>query len=538
MKAGQRLGPFVVEAPIGRGAMGEVYRARYEKTGQPVAIKMVPPEMSHDPKLVARFERELNILRKLRHPHIVQSYGAGRHGTLRFYAMEFVDGGSLLDVLKERGAVPWEDVVRYGKQVCEALQYAHEQGIIHRDLKPANLLLTNDGTLKLSDFGIARDNDATALTAAGRTVGTYAYMAPEQIKGNPPISHKTDLYALGCVLYELLSGQPPFEGRTPVELFYQHLEKKPERVMLRAMECPVWLNAVVMNLLEKDPEKRPFDAGAVVQALDEVMEKVASQTSLSQHVLSGEPTSLNMPTEGSSKVRDLVEKPKKKRKKTEQGPLYERTWFLATALSLGIALVVWTFWPLSEQQLFQRAERLMQSEAPADWDRAKTDYLDPLRSRFPSSSHLPKVDEFLDQIAMHKAEERLKFIGRLGQQPTHEGESLLLQARQFEQFGDRVTAIEKYRGLLTVLPDTTENRVYRQLARRNIAKLETEGSERTNAVDIVTAALERAEKLYTAGNVLDARRIWSSVVSLYAKNQELEPLVAQARARLEKPGSQ
>ena len=169
-----------------------------------------------------------------------------------------------------------------------ALEYAHNHGIIHRDLKPANLFLGKDGRLKLGDFGIARDTQATALTAAGRTVGTYAYMAPEQISGKPPVSRKTDLYALGCVMFEMLTGKPPFVAPTPAEMLFAHLEQEPPAGHAStALDCPIWLENLVLKLLEKDPEERYYDALALQVALDEVAEKVAGTKSVAQQTVAG-----------------------------------------------------------------------------------------------------------------------------------------------------------------------------------------------------------------------------------------------------------
>ncbi|MSR60413.1 MAG: serine/threonine protein kinase, partial [Planctomycetaceae bacterium] len=204
------IGPFELGERIGVGGMGIVYRAVYTKTGTPVAIKILSPDLSNEVSLQKRFEREISILKKLLHPHIVRYYGGGKIGMQRFYAMELVTGGSLESYLKAKKRLPWEEAVAIGLQVAQALEHAHTAGVIHRDLKPANLMLTKDRKVKLTDFGIARDTTATALTAAGRTVGTYAYMAPEQIRGKPPVDKKTDLYALGCVLFEMLTGETPF----------------------------------------------------------------------------------------------------------------------------------------------------------------------------------------------------------------------------------------------------------------------------------------------------------------------------------------
>ena len=229
MLIGQHVGPFEVDSEIGSGAMGTVYRAKWHKDGKavPVALKVVALGLAGNEGAMARFEREANILKQLRHPHIVRLYATGRHKQTPFIAMEFVDGEALDRILGRRGQLSWEEVVAYGKQLCEALQHAHEKGIIHRDLKPSNLMVTPDGTLKLTDFGIAKDTDVTALTGANSTIGTAAYMSPEQCKGDRNLSAKSDLYSLGIVLYELVTGRKPFTADTTVEMFLKHVNEKP-----------------------------------------------------------------------------------------------------------------------------------------------------------------------------------------------------------------------------------------------------------------------------------------------------------------------
>jgi len=526
----RQLGPFLIKEKLGGGGMGVVYRATYTKTGHQVALKLLHADQSAEPRLVARFERELEILKKLKHPHIVPCYGGGKVGSQRFMAMELVEGGSLHKELLRRRVLPWQEVVRMGLQICDALEHAHEHGIIHRDLKPSNLLLTTTGQLKLADFGIARDTDATGLTATGRTVGTFAYMAPEQIRGFPPVTHKTDLYALGCVLFELLAGRPPFEGQSPPEVMYAHVEKAPPRVTTIALDCPIWFDALLGQLLEKDPEKRPRDAAMVRQALLEIEDRVREQASIASQAVSGAPTALGATGEA-RQVRQLL-KPKKK-KKRETGAFYERTWFLLLCLALLVAFVAWGLWPPSEEALYAGAKPLMESDDPVDWDRAVTRYLRKMKDRFPQGQYADQMQQWFDKIEMHKAEERLKNKLRLGLDLETEGERLYALARRYEQFGDRVTALEKYDSLKNLLAGRDDARVYINLAQRQIARISSAGEEPADRVAIVRAALERAEAAYTQGNVLAAREAWQSIVALYGDNQELRPLVRQARARLQ-----
>src|SRR6516165_1267623 len=221
MLLGQSIGPFAIEKEVGNGAMGTVYLARHEK-GVRVAIKVMAPGLSS--KVASeRFKRESDILKQLKHPNIVRLIASGRYRNSPFYAMEYIEGESLDQVMARRGRITWEEVVAIGQQLCAGLQHAHERGIVHRDLKPSNLMVLEDGTIKLTDFGIAKDLDVTQLTAANCTVGTAAYMSPEQCRGDPNITAKSDLYSLGIMFYELLTGKKPFTAESAMLMFELHV---------------------------------------------------------------------------------------------------------------------------------------------------------------------------------------------------------------------------------------------------------------------------------------------------------------------------
>jgi eukaryotic-like serine/threonine-protein kinase len=200
---------FRLGAPLGVGTVGTVYRAESDDLDTPAAVKILHPNIAHDEQIVDRFQREIVIMERLNHPHIVRHYGGGLIDGQYFYAMQLLDHGSLKDRLRQHGPLSWPQAAAYAAQIASALQHAHNHGIIHRDLKPSNLFFAGDGRLVLGDFGIAHDIHDTDITADGITVGTYAYMSPEQICADREITGKADLYSLGCVLYEMLSGKPP-----------------------------------------------------------------------------------------------------------------------------------------------------------------------------------------------------------------------------------------------------------------------------------------------------------------------------------------
>ena len=269
----RQLAEFELGENIGVGTVGSIFQARDKVHDCNVAVKILQATVSEDPVVSARFEREMLILGKLSHPHIVHYFGGGRDGRQYFYAMELIAGGSLRDLLNESVRLPWQEVAGLAIQVCSALQHAHNHGVIHRDLKPTNLMFTPSGEIKLTDFGIALDATAPTITDAGLTVGSYAYMSPEQIKGED-VTGKTDLYALGCLLYEALTGRLPYPGKNFAEIFEQHLKSEPPSVRDFDPDIPAPIDELLRALLAKDPAQRPFNARSVQAALMQAIDPI------------------------------------------------------------------------------------------------------------------------------------------------------------------------------------------------------------------------------------------------------------------------
>lgn len=260
------LGPV-----LGTGTVGTVYQCRIAEFDEPLAVKLLQLAISNDELIRSRFRREMDILERLNHPHIIRYFGGGEHEGQLFYAMELLDRGNMRDMLDRFGQLSWQEVASIGRQVCSALQYAHNQGIIHRDLKPGNLFIKADANVKLGDFGIARDTQSADITSQGLTVGTHAYMSPEQITGESAINGQADLYSLGCVLFELLTGHKPFQGTNFAVLFEQHLRVPAPRVTQFVPDCPAKLADIIAKLLEKEPNDRPFNARAVQGVMHELL---------------------------------------------------------------------------------------------------------------------------------------------------------------------------------------------------------------------------------------------------------------------------
>ena len=526
----RRLGPFLLKERLGAGGMGVVYRATHIETRRQVAVKVLSAKAAGNKRIVARFARELEILKALKHPNIVRCFGGGRQGSEIYLVMELVTGGSIAGMIRRRGRLSWESTIDYALQVCDGLAYAHEWSIVHRDLKSANLLLTKEGQVKIADFGIARVQFGKKLTAAKHTVGTMAYIAPEQIKGDPPISHRTDLYTLGCVMFEMLTGRLPFVAETMAQLIYQHLEETPPRVSTIALDCPVWLDALVNQLLEKDPLKRPHDATAVALALREAKEKAASGAAVAQAATG--PSALRVGQEKSEvkEVRELLGKKKKRKKK--HGPFYEQIWFLVACLAVVVGAAAWAFWPLNEEQLYQRAEPLMATSDEVQWKRAREKFLEPMLERFPRGAHATWANDQIDKIEMAQAEKRLKLHAKRGAKPDGEGERLYADAARFEEFGDRLTAYDKYKSIADIVPAAGKDRPFVKLAEKRAKELIDQSKSEDARLALIQGRLDDADQLEANGKRMEARKIWSSIVTLYGDNRELEPLVKRAQQRL------
>jgi Tol biopolymer transport system component len=270
---GTRLGPYEILSPLGAGGMGEVYRARDTRLARDVAVKVLPQHLSAEPEVRARFEREARTVSSLNHPHICTLFDVGRENETDYLVMELVEGETLAARLG-RGALPLPEVYRLGAQIADALDRAHRAGVIHRDLKPANVMVTKAGA-KLMDFGLARATGlatpggsgasitgltqsptiASPLTAEGTLVGTFQYMSPEQLEGREADA-RSDIWALGCVLYEMATGRRAFEGRSQASLIASILAAEPPALAAAAPLAPPTLENLVRSCLAKDPEER------------------------------------------------------------------------------------------------------------------------------------------------------------------------------------------------------------------------------------------------------------------------------------------
>jgi len=257
-------GRYELHEPLGRGGMAVVYRGIDTVLGRPVAVKVLADSLARDPSFVERFRREARAAAGLTHPGVVTVYDHGSEGDIHYIVMELIEGPTLSELLA-RGPMGPERTAAIGGAVLGALEAAHDRGLVHRDVKPGNVMLTGAGDVKVMDFGIARSLDAGTLTGSGTVVGSASYLSPEQVRGLPA-DRRSDLYALGCVLYEALAGRPPFTGSNAVAVAHQHVSAEPVPLSSLAAVTPE-MEAVVMRALAKDREARYGSAGVMRAAL-------------------------------------------------------------------------------------------------------------------------------------------------------------------------------------------------------------------------------------------------------------------------------
>jgi len=262
----KKIGRYEITAELGRGGMATVYRAYDPSFDRDVAIKVLPREFLHDPQFHDRFQREIRMVARLEHPAIVPVYDVGEEDGMPFFVMRYMSGGSLADWI-ERGRFSLEDTARIIDRITQALSYAHKKGIIHRDLKPDNILFDGNGDPFVSDFGVAKFSEAATNLTGSAIIGTPAYMSPEQAQGEP-VDHRTDIYGLGVIIYQMLSGKQPFDADTPMGVVVKHITEPVPQILKANPDLPEAADTIIQSALAKDRQKRYASVTDLARALN------------------------------------------------------------------------------------------------------------------------------------------------------------------------------------------------------------------------------------------------------------------------------
>jgi serine/threonine-protein kinase len=502
---GSRLGNWVIDKELGRGGMGRVYLAHEEPSAVPegrrAAIKILAAELAQDPGFFYRFQREIEILSQLDHPAIVRFYESGAHNNVPYYAMEYIEGQNFDELLCERGRLSWKEVLDLGLQVCPALKHAHDRGIVHRDLKPQNLLRTTDGTIKLTDFGIAKVFSGTRLTSEGGVVGTAEFLSPEQAAGKP-VTKRSDLYSLGVVLYTLLTGRPPFESESMIDLLHKHQYAQFDSPRQRVPDIPHDLDDVVCKLLAKDPAQRPADGHVLYKQLDSLrrkferkdqptMDRVRSDQTQAAHVLADyDPSAGPGPATLMSRlVREELDR------QNRGGPVAQfinRPWVLVTLLVLCIGLIVFGFWRTRSGSATSAAE-----EEPTVAD---------------------------EQAALKRALVRARKGSAMG-----EGERFYRYGLRLLRDGDRVGAERAWRNLVRAFSGVPGEEPWVELAEQGLAGLEPRKPDEGKRLQAARASLQQARRLRDEGKKQEAAAIWQALEDLYRDDPSARSLLEELK---------
>ena len=581
------LGPYDLDEPLGRGGMGTVYRANNRDTGQLVAVKVLAPGFAADHGFRERFEAEIRSLEQLRHPNIVELYGYGEQDGMLYYAMEIVEGRSLQQELADGRRFQWREVVGFAIDICGALKHAHDHGIVHRDLKPANLMLDENENIKLTDFGIAKLFGNTQITISGGIIGTADYMAPEQAEGIGATA-KSDLYSLGSVMYCLLSGYPPFRGKSMAEVIHKVRYNEPVPVRRVAEDTPDELEQVITQLLSKSPDQRVPTARALSNRLKAILHALSindgdllsvtepgdeTKAGVREHMSEEEfaqlETAYEAPSGGGSSsaavatpaVRPIsktassaesglpthytvVHEHRRQNLITDEVPnesLWSRVGVVACLLSLltFLFLLAWQLRkPPTADQLYATISSTAE-ETPEQLIRSE-DTVREFIMRFPEDERIGEINAIDRKIGLMRLESKLEVIARVGSPRTLAPvERATVKALKQEKLNTAEAA--KTFDAIIKLFSKDENATLREqdcieLCKIHLADLRTQiQREQKTAIESPTERLGVAKALLATDDPearKEARDLFESLIQIYKDDSWANELVDEARQLL------
>jgi serine/threonine-protein kinase len=563
----ERIGPFQILEKIGSGGMGNVYLGRQHDTHRLAAVKVLSATLAREEGFVDRFNREIDAMRKLKNPHIVELFESGIEGENYYYAMEYVAGETLMSVLHRERRLPWQRAFDYAIQVCRALKAAHDAGIIHRDLKPSNLLVSPEGIVKLTDFGVAQVFAGDRITATGGIIGTAEFMSPEQAQGKRA-GKQSDLYSLGAVMYAMITGRTPFMGKTAIEVIQKHKFGLFDRPRLFVPDLPARVDETVCRLLEKEPEQRFPDALVLLRHMEQTIrleDFAISGATLSDEIDPDEVAPTVAATEskapsttappGSAPGPATLMQTLMRAELAQAGrggylaALFNNIYVLIALFAL---VILGGFWwirphgpalgqssgsrdahtPEQRQAMFDEGAALLEQSEGPEWLRARREFFEPLLQEDPETWRA-SVEPLLKKIAVYELTRRTAGRGGLHTKaPKSEPERLLQLALHYRQIGDLARAERMLAALDAVLAGDPDQTRLRELAEELLAEIRSQQTTGESRDELLKAALVRATVLAGAGDSAQAQKIWRGIIELYADDPAAREFVTQARAAL------
>ena len=517
-----QVGPFLIINRLGTTRRQKVFRARQVEQDRDVALKFIkfPPHVDRD-KAIDKIDREVKFLQELRHPNLARLYGAGLHEDKIFFASELVEGESLSAIMARRGRLAPDLAVDYASQICNLLQYIHQHELLHAKLTPEKVLIGNDGVVKITDLRINRSRRKRwdAVTTR-RELDLAAYMAPEQHAEGATV--KSDIYSLGVITYEMLTGKLPYAPDTMGRMNKRKQNEAAPSAAKIVMNCPVWLDKIVSQMLHPEARRRPHTTKAIGIAFDEI-KKIDKNKKAAIAQVSG---NFNPLTAGSDKTeaRRLLGKKKKKRK--EQAiPFYETIWFLVVCLMMVASVITFALWPTSTQKLFNRGVTQVESDEPSDW-------LDGIRNLKKvvarnNETYSDQASEYITLARRKNLLKRARANKKLSIQTKFE--QGFVEAFQLETDGDLVNALTKYNQLkIEHQESTTQVHIMLELDDR-IERLTNYLSLPTGLAEL-RKLLADIQKLTKKSELTQARKKLMAIVERFGEVPEYEEVVAETQS--------
>ena len=516
------VGPFKILKRLGSNRRHRVFHARQTEQNRDVAIKFVkiPPTVEWD-SAIDKIDREVAQLQKLRHPNLVQVYGAGCDGEDVFFAMELIEGESLATILSRRNKLAPDQVVEYGRQICSVLQFLHEQDLIHSKLTPEKIMVTTDDQIKVIDLRFNRSKRRRWDAPRRRDLELAAYMAPEQFTEGA--SDKSDLYALGVILYEMLCGNLPYKPDTMGRMQKNKANAPVPSVATHVMNCPIWLNQIVTEMLSPDPRNRPHSAHAVNFALDEIKKIDATKKAAVSQMVSG----FNPLTAGmdKSEARRLLGK-KSSTKSRKSTPLIQRTPVQIALLCVIAALIVFLLQPKSDDKIISQAQSMIDSQQMVQWSDARV-LLEPIMS-----SDRPLSDE-ATQLYYESKLKTLLARSESGKSSSTDSlsEKTFVEAVGLEKLGRDDEASELYLQIMTDLNSEGTDRHVKQAAEQRYASLV--GQARwPSAPDELLEKINQINEMRTESELLKLQTALVELTIKYTGEPDYKEVVEASAARL------
>lgn len=490
---GTRIGPFLVHEKLGPYKRHQVYRATQLEQHRDVALKFINfPPNTPPAKAVTRVQKETKILKQLDHPNLVKVHGAGIENGKIFFALDLVDGEPLSSVLSRRSKLAWELACDYARQIACCLEYLHSQELIHLKLTPDKILITPDGQVKVTDLRLNRSKKKRWDAVKKKSMDTAAYLPPEQFNGEQGTA-KCDFYSLGVILFEMLTGKLPHTADSFATLAKLKSAKPAPLISQYTLECPMWMEKIVSSLLSIDPAQRPYSARSIIVALDEVRRADREGTGVAEKLLSGfSPLTAGKDKTEAQKALGV----KKKKPKEDDIPLVQKTGFLAGSLigviALMLVLVIFINWPLSNDQLMEKARRQAQSGEIYAAQQTLLEVLKREPNEFTEDAEFLLVDLRMQRL-LERAEHPIAF-----KYSTKGPATEFFKAYDYEQIERYDDALKTYENLLT-------NVSYDDLDQRHI----------------VNAALARKTELEKKQKELAQERIRNQMESGVGTDQDI-----------------